>query len=131
VRGSGGSRPLGLYWGAVAIALTLVSPLASRAAALVPPCLFRSVTGLPCPTCGGTRAGVALSRLDLAGAFAFNPLVTIGGIAFLLGGIAAGAAALAGRPLSEPSRYGLRVRLAALLAVALNWAWLLLRSSSP
>ena len=38
-------------------------------------CLFKAVTGLPCPGCGMTRAFLALGRLDLAGACAQNPLV--------------------------------------------------------
>jgi hypothetical protein len=40
-----------------------------------PLCPFNALTGLPCPGCGMTRAFLALGRLDLAGAFALNPLV--------------------------------------------------------
>lgn len=38
-------------------------------------CVFRSVTGIPCPTCGITRATFSLLRLDLQGAFDNHPLV--------------------------------------------------------
>lgn len=38
------------------------------------PCLFRLVTGLLCPGCGNSRAALCLMRLDIAGAFAANPL---------------------------------------------------------
>lgn len=33
------------------------------------------VTGLPCPGCGLTRAGFALLRLDLAGAYRIHPFI--------------------------------------------------------
>ncbi|MEI7527712.1 MAG: DUF2752 domain-containing protein [Elusimicrobiota bacterium] len=38
-------------------------------------CPFKALTGLPCPGCGMTHAFLALGRLDLAGAYAWNPLV--------------------------------------------------------
>ncbi len=41
----------------------------------IPLCPFKAATGLPCPGCGMTHAFLALGRLDLAGAFAANPLV--------------------------------------------------------
>jgi hypothetical protein len=120
------SRALGFYWGAVATALLFAAPLAPRAAALLPQCAFRSLTGLPCPTCGATHAALALSRLDLAGAVSSNPLAVAGAAAFVAGGILAGILALAGRPLSEPT-LGPRARLTAIAAVVLNWIWLLAR----
>jgi hypothetical protein len=120
-------RALGFYWGGVALALALLAPLAQTAAAMAPPCLFRSLTGLPCPTCGTTRAVVALSHLDLTRALALNPLATAAVVVFLLGGLAAGVASWLGRPLREPPRWHPAARLAALLAIGANWAWLLYR----
>lgn len=121
-----GDKSLGLYWGGVAIASAVAAPWAREAAALVPACVFHSLTGLPCPTCGGTHAALALSRLDFAGAFAANPLAAAAGILFVAGGGIAGAAALAGRPFSEP-RLGPRARWTAILALAINWIYLLAR----
>lgn len=40
-----------------------------------PPCFLRTVTGIPCPGCGGTRAFASLAQGDAARAFAHNPLV--------------------------------------------------------
>jgi hypothetical protein len=37
-------------------------------------CLFREVTGLPCPFCGGTTAAVRLGHGNLKGALAASPL---------------------------------------------------------
>jgi len=47
-------------------------------------CGFRVVTGLDCPSCGLTRAFRAMGRLDVVGAFRYNPL----GPAVFLGALA-------------------------------------------
>jgi hypothetical protein len=119
------ARAFGLYWGAVAAALILAAPIIPQACAWLPPCLFRSWTGLPCPTCGATRAAIALARLDPMTAWRSNPLVTLGYVALLAGGLIAGVAALAGRPLPEPRRFSSALRAAAWSAAALNWIWVL------
>jgi hypothetical protein len=38
-------------------------------------CLFKTVTGMPCMTCGSTRALGLVGRLDIPGAFHMNPLM--------------------------------------------------------
>ena len=43
-------------------------------------CPFRRLTGIPCLTCGGTRAILALARFDLGAALHWNPLVACGGL---------------------------------------------------
>ncbi|MSU62422.1 MAG: DUF2752 domain-containing protein [Pedosphaera sp.] len=43
----------------------------------LPRCAFHAVTGLPCFTCGSTRALAALGRLDFTAALTLNPLVTL------------------------------------------------------
>ena len=37
-------------------------------------CPFRRLIGIPCPTCGMSRAWLAAFRLDLASAFRFHPM---------------------------------------------------------
>jgi Protein of unknown function (DUF2752) len=37
-------------------------------------CVFRALTGLPCPLCGGTTAAVHLGHADIRGAVAASPL---------------------------------------------------------
>ncbi len=37
-------------------------------------CIFRKVTGIPCPGCGMTRAHLAALRLDFPSAFFYHPL---------------------------------------------------------
>ena len=58
----------------------LLNTGAVRTAAL-PACALLNATGVACPTCGGTRAGLALWRLDPVEAFVQNPLVAAGLIA--------------------------------------------------
>ena len=41
------------------------------------PCIIHKLTGLHCPGCGGTRAFLALLRLDFYQAFRYNMLVVI------------------------------------------------------
>ena len=51
-------------------------------------CVFRLVTGVPCPGCGMTRAWLSVLRLDLAAAVAYHPffwLVPVSGGVVLLG----------------------------------------------
>ena len=118
-------RRLGLFWGAAALGALLLAPFTAQFAPSLPGCLFRELTGLPCPACGTAHAAMALAQLDVAGAIAFNPLATLSAVLFLAGGAAAAAAFFGGRALREPRLSGPAPRLAAALAVAANWAWLL------
>jgi hypothetical protein len=40
---------------------------------LIPPCMFRYMTGLPCPACGATHSGIYLSHFQISKAFSANP----------------------------------------------------------
>jgi len=40
-------------------------------------CLFKRLTGIPCPACGSTRATVFLLHADFRGAFYMNPIAII------------------------------------------------------
>ena len=75
-------------------------------------CLFRRLTGLPCLTCGGTRALAALAVGDIAGAFRIQPLVS----ALLIACAAWGAA---GTLLLAVWRRCLSVKMS-----AVGWFWL-------
>ncbi len=105
----------------------------ARAQAIVPtlvrllrPCTFRALTGWPCPTCGTTRAALAVLAGDLGAAWAASPLATLAFLSFLGGGLVAPLWVWAGGPLPSVTPSGWR-RLAvlALLAVLVNWAVLL------
>lgn len=47
-------------------------------------CLLRAATGVPCPFCGGTTAGVELGHGHLEAALAASPLAVLGALALAL-----------------------------------------------
>jgi len=62
--------------GLLLLGITLVALIDPRGPISLPglPCGFRTVSGLPCPFCGGTRAARALLNGNLARAADLNPL---------------------------------------------------------
>jgi Protein of unknown function (DUF2752) len=47
-------------------------------------CPFRMLTGLPCPFCGGTHAGIDLGRGHPVAAFGASPLAVCGAVAIII-----------------------------------------------
>jgi hypothetical protein len=94
----------------------------------LPRCAFKTITGLPCPTCGLTRTIIALSRGDVDRALFLNPLAAIAcGVAALY--LLYAAAVLALRlPRFRPTVSAIgarRLRIATVAALAANWIWLI------
>ena len=92
-------------------------------------CPLRTLTGIPCPTCGGTRAAAALARPDLRAALAMNPLVALagmGGAAYVMHAL--GVWLLGWRrwrpSVSSPAR-ARNIRIAVVVAILLNWTYLI------
>jgi hypothetical protein len=87
-------------------------------------CLFKYLTHLPCPTCGSTRAVLAILHGQIIKGFAFNPL------AFVAGAIFAGTLLL-----RTVFRRAVRLELGRrektifwlllLIVLAINWAYLI------
>ncbi len=66
---------LGIVWTALVGVFVLLKPAGSDATL----CVFRNVTGLPCPTCGSSRAALAVVQGRPLEAIVLNPLVTVAG----------------------------------------------------
>lgn len=90
-------------------------------------CAFKALTGLPCASCGSTRALARLARLDLAGALALNPVFAAAALLLGAWAIADLALLVRGRTLSleVSARQSALLSLAVGAALALNWAYLI------
>ena len=77
-------------------------------------CAFKTITGIPCMTCGTTRAFGHLGRFDLAAALRVNPLATVTSLVLLGFGLAQLALLPSGK----------RLRLD-LPPVVVRWFWIL------
>ena len=102
------ARPWGLLGAAVAMAVIAIGCQAAG----IRLCLFKRLTGIPCPTCGGTRAALHLLRGDPSAAWRSHPLATV-----LLLGVMVYAALSAARLASSR-------RLPVLQASPRAWCWL-------
>ena len=94
----------------------------------LPRCAFKTITGLPCPTCGVTRTIIALSRGDVDRALFLNPLATIACAAGLLYLLYAAAVLALRLPRLRPAvsaAAARRVRIGAVAVLAANWLWLI------
>jgi uncharacterized protein DUF2752 len=90
-------------------------------------CAFKAVTGLPCMSCGTTRAFARLFSLDLPGAMTMNPLSAAVALTLVPWGLADLALLRRGRALAleiSPAVAPL-VRVTAVTLVFANWAYLI------
>ena len=109
-------------WACLVAVSVWVSQLTGRHVRL---CLFKRITGVPCPTCGSTRSVLHLLGGDIAGAFRMQPFVFAAAVIFT--------AALLLRVLSarrvhvEMSTTARRIAWSLVLAAFLaNWAYVIL-----
>ena len=96
-------------------------------------CPFRAVTGYPCLTCGATRCAIAFLHGNLSLAWSWNPLafLALGGVA-LFDLYAAGVLLTRGprlRVIDWTSAEKNAVRIAVIVLIAVNWAYLLAHRS--
>ena len=116
---------LARLWFLASVSSLILAPFLFRFAAVGLVCPLHAMTGVPCPTCGSTRALVALGQFHPWEAFLWNPLVTLGAFLFLIGGLLA--PLWVGRGGRLPRHAGtapvwFRLGVPALLVV--NWVYL-------
>ena len=64
----------------VALVIARIMPVLS----LAPSCFFKTITGIPCPTCGATRSVVYLASGEISAAILMNPLIALCVLAAIL-----------------------------------------------
>ena len=124
--GAAHAPPLGAIFAGIGLLLAAAVGLLRLDRIPVTLCVFKGLTGLPCPTCGSTRALGRLFALDFAGAVAMNPLTTLAAILVSAWALADLALMSRGRALSlevgKPLGFALRVTVFVLFLA--NWAYL-------
>ena len=119
-------RQLAILWLAAAVSALALKPLWMAIAPLLRPCVFRSLTGIPCPTCGTTRAATSFLNGEILAAFAANPLAAGFGLLFVVGAPLATLWAIARWPVPLlPTPIPMWIRVGAVALVSINWLWVL------
>jgi len=77
VSAESGAPPLGAIFGGIGLLAAGVVALLGLDRVPLTFCMFKGLTGLPCPTCGSTRTVARLFELDPAGALMMNPFTTV------------------------------------------------------
>ena len=92
------------------------------------PCVFKAMTGLPCPTCGSTRIVTSLLDLDILAALHWNPLVFLGGIAFFTWVVYGFYMLASGKKIRVrlSNKESLYLKLGLVLLFLLNWIYLVI-----
>lgn len=121
-----GGFPLGLVLGGAGVVGAAVVALLRLDHLGITFCALKLVTGLPCPTCGGTRAVGLLAHLDVPGALAMNPLVTLGALLAVPWFLADLVLVFQRRSLDVSVSPGVAraLRIGAVVAFFANWAYL-------
>jgi hypothetical protein len=105
-----------------ALLLGVVAAIALAVLVLEPPCFWRAMTGLECPTCGATRATRALLAGSPGAALAHHAPTVLGVAQLGMLGLVAAALRLAGRPLRRPPQRVIDIAIAANVFILLA-AW--------
>lgn len=127
LRATAGGLPVGALLAGVTMTGALAVSLLRLDHLPITVCTFKRLTGLPCPSCGSTRALAALARLDLGAAFALNPGATLAALLLLAWAVADLVLLVRRRALTVDVSPGLAsvFRVSLVVAVLANWAYLL------
>jgi Protein of unknown function (DUF2752) len=115
-------------WGFFSASVLALRSWAPAFAAWSPGCLFHHATGLPCFTCGATRAALRLAAGDPLGALLWNPLAALALAAAWVGGFVAPVWLALGLPVPGiPTVLSVPVRIALAGILLANWCFLVFR----
>jgi len=122
-----GDIVFGLIYGTIAI-LALIAVRVLPVLELMPLCVFKAFTGIPCPTCGATRSMVHLAHGNLAASVVMNPAIPLLMFAALLMFAHDVAALFSGSRISLAltPREATLIRAGAVVVLLANWTYLAL-----
>lgn len=128
IRNSRPAEPVHMVWGPIAVLFIVTAGFLKNFAQGLPVCIFHEITGLPCPTCGGTRSLIALSQFDLVSSFMFNPLVPLFAIGLIIFSLLffAGAATKRSVKVGLTQRGKKIIRYTVIALIAINWVFLII-----
>lgn len=89
-------------------------------------CLFKNVTGVPCPACGSTRATILLLHGDIKGAVLLNPLGLVTSILILVSVVWMIRDILKSKETFLPflkTDWNIYLKVALFLLILANWIW--------
>ncbi len=123
-----GTIEFGVIYGGIVL-IILIAGRFLPVLVFTPSCVFKTLTGLSCPTCGSTRCIVFLAHGNIASAFFMNPLIAaaaMGAMLFLPYSLFTFIFDLPrlGVALAENEKY--RLRIMTVLLVLANWLYLVI-----
>ena len=120
-----------MIWGGVLTVTGMIAALWLGLALPTPLCPLHALAGIPCPTCGSTRAASALVHGDLAAALAWNPIMTLVMIGAALYVLYAAVVVIRNLPRlrwTTMTQSEFRwIRISVILLLAANWGYLIWR----
>jgi hypothetical protein len=124
-----GGRDTELIWGSVLAASGLIAAFWLKLGLPTPLCPLHALSGMPCPTCGATRAVGALLHGEIGRAIILNPLMTVLLVSAALYLCYAAVVVIGGFPRLrwEPltKNEANLARLATMVLLTTNWIYLL------
>ena len=123
-------RQVWLIYAILGLTLFLTARYAVNLLSWLPPCPFRTLTGIPCPICGATRAGICFAQFQWSRAFFENPLFFLLYMTLIVWGLFS----LISLPTHKTLSMELNKREKKLayklliLMLLLNWAYLIMRT---
>jgi len=122
------TSPYHLIWGFIAIGAVIASAITVKILHNLPVCPFKTLTGYPCLTCGGTRCLAEMAHLSLWESFKYNPFIWVTVIGMIFFSIYIAVALISKKSISismTPSEEK-AVRIAIISLMAINWIYLII-----